>query len=263
MSTRNALRDGRHKVKTTSSIVLVDIPSVETMYTTANAAELVRIKCCNRMGYIPLFTLIISIAQVVCFYAATPSSSKALGLIVPCPPNSWYLVLTNMFAHDDNLHLWVNVASTVVLGILIETRNGFVRIAPIWYLSAFVGTAFQALISTRPIRIVGSSGGVYALLAAFASELTMNWAEIRFRWLFLMVFVIILILEITLVSFDPQPNIAYGAHFVGALYGFSIGLCLVKNWRWRRFEYIIFFAALIFAIGWFATTVALLPRIFE
>lgn len=264
MSTRNAVRENRHKLK---SIVLVDvpiIPSVDTMQKAANTPELVRIKCFDKWRiFIPLFTIAISIAQVVCFYAVQPSSGDKLGLLVPCPPNEWYRTLTNMFAHIDSTHLWVNVGSTLFLGSIIEVRNGFVRIAPIWYLSAFIGTAFQSLISSRPIRILGSSGGVYALLAALLSELIMNWKEIQYRWAYLSLFIIIFTLEIVLVSLDPQPNIAYGAHFFGAFYGFTIGLCLVENWRWRRHEYVVFFLALLCAIGVFATIVGLLPRIFE
>jgi membrane associated rhomboid family serine protease len=234
------------------------------MQKAASTPDLFRIKCFDRwLFFIPLFTIAISIAQVVCFYAIQPSSGHKLGLLVPCPPNQWYRTLTNMFAHIDNTHLWINVGSTLILGSIIEVRNGFIRIAPIWYLSAFVGTAFQSLISSRPVRILGSSGGVYALLAALLSELIMNWKEIRYRWLYLSLFVLIFTLEIVLLSLDPQPNIAYGAHFFGAFYGFTIGLCLVKNWRWRRHEYLVFFLALLCAVGVFVTIVGLLPRIFE
>lgn len=242
---------------------MLEIPSVATMQVVTNAPELIRLRCCNRIAYFPLFTLTIVVAQVSCFYGIAPSSSNILGLLVPCPPGEWYRILSNMFAHADNYHLWVNVGSSIVLGLFLELRNGFVRITPIWYLSAVLGTAFEAIITTRrPIRISGSSGGVYGLLAALVAELVMNWAEIRFRWVLALSFVLVFSLEIALVASDPQPNIAYGAHFFGALQGFSVGLCLVKNWRWRRFEYAIFFAALSFTIVSFATIVALLPRIF-
>lgn len=265
------MRENRHRVKSFSANVstamppatIVHIPTAETMERAARIPELTRVNCCLWTVYVPLFTLAASAAQVACFYAIAPTSSDALGLPVPCPPAQWYRTLTNMFAHSDDAHLWINVGSTLILGSILETRNGFVRIAPIWYLSAFVGTAFHALISDRPVRIVGSSGGVYALLAALLAELVMNWREMRYRWLYLTFFVVVLILEVVLVTVDPQPNVAYGAHFFGALYGFAVGLCVVKNWRWRRFEYVVFFAALLFAMGSLATISALLPRIFE
>lgn len=266
MSTISAVRENRHKVKPIVfvDIPIVNIPSVDTMQKVASTPDLFRVKCFDRwLIFIPLFTIAISIAQVVCFYAIQPSSGYKLGLLVPCPPNQWYRTLTNMFAHIDNTHLWTNVGSTLLLGSIIEVRNGFIRIAPIWYLSAFVGTTFQSLISSRPVRILGSSGGVYALLGALLSELGMNWKEIRYRWLYLSLFVLIFTLEIVLGSLDPQPNIAYGAHFFGAFYGFTIGLCLIKNWRWRRHEYLVFLLALLCAIGAFGTIVGLLPRIFE
>lgn len=61
-----------------------------------------------------------------------------------------------MFAHAGSAHLWINIASTVGVGTFLEIRNGFARIAIIWYTSAVVGTAFQALIASPPVRIVGS-----------------------------------------------------------------------------------------------------------
>ena len=89
---------------------------------------------------------------------------------------------------------------------------------------------------------------MYALLAAFLSELVMNWSEIVFRWLYLALFVLIVGLELVVVSTFPQPNIAYGSHFAGGVYGFALGLCMVRNWRWKRHEYIVLFASASFVL---------------
>ena len=202
-----------------------------------------------------------SIAQLATYYSLDTSGNQ-LGLTVPCPPGEWYRTLTNMFAHSSGFHLWSNVLSTLVIGIALEMRNGFLRVAPIWYVSAVLGTLLQGLISPRPVVILGSSGGVYAILAAFVAELVMNWSELALRWFYVVLVLLVLALELTVVSTVPQSNIAYGAHFGGAAYGFTIGLCLVKNWRWKRHEYCVFFVAFIVAIVVTVVVVALTPRLF-
>ena len=121
--------------------------------------------CPLRPLYVPLFTIFACVAQVVVFYSV---DYKRLSLPVPCPASEWYRLLSNVIVHVDDFHVWSNVLSTVVLATVLEPRSGGWRVFPIWYLSAVLGTVFQALITTRFVFILGSSGGVYALLAAFS-----------------------------------------------------------------------------------------------
>ena len=222
---------------------------------------------CGYRWYPPLFTVLACAAQVACFYASasdalTRARPAELAMKVPLPATEVYRIFSNMLAHMSPLHLWSNVFCTVVLGGVFEAFHGFLRIGIVWYGAAVVGTLIQAqLVFPNPTTIAGSSGGVYGLWMAYVGFLVINWSEVRFRRLLFLTGVVPIVVEGVLAFTDPDPGIAYGAHFSGAVFGGLCSVLVVKNFRWYPHERVIITLSAVIVSGALLALAASTPRL--
>jgi len=222
---------------------------------------------CGYRWYVPVFTVIVCVAQVACFYSAassplTRARPAQFAMEVPLPAAEVYRIFSNMLAHLSPLHLWSNVFCTAVLGGVFEVFHGVWRIGIVWYGAAVVGTLIQAqLVFPLPTIIAGSSGGVYGLWMGYVGFLLINWSEIRCRRLLFLTGTVPIAIEVVLAFVNPDPGVAYGAHFSGAVFGGLCSVLVVKNFRWYPHERMMLTLAAVVVSVTLLSLVASTPRL--
>lgn len=151
-----------------------------------------------------------------------------------------YQVVTHMFMHGGGFHLFFNMFALVMLGPYVESYlqarrflimyfiAGFGALALhmlIWYFefSALDPVTYQRAMLNPNLAVVGASGAVYGVLAAFA----FLFPNVRLMLLFPPIPIKAKWLVLALVGFDlfsgisgTQTGIAHFAHVGGALFGF-------------------------------------------
>lgn len=151
-----------------------------------------------------------------------------------------YQIVTHMFMHGGIAHLFFNMFALVMLGPYVEHFLGGKRFLTlylisgfgalglhvlIWYfeLSQLPAMDFEMLMREKDYGVVGASGAVYGILAAFA----FLFPNTRLMLLFPPIPVKAKYLVLALIAFDlisgisgSRTGIAHFAHVGGALFGF-------------------------------------------
>ena len=151
-----------------------------------------------------------------------------------------YQVVTHMFMHANIGHIFFNMFALVMLGPYVESFLGARRFLTmylvsgfgalglhmlIWYLqlSGLPPQIYSEMMHERGLAVVGASGAVYGVLAAFA----FLFPNTRLMLLFPPIPVKAKWLVLALVAFDffagisgRGTGIAHFAHVGGALFGF-------------------------------------------
>ncbi|MBK7808115.1 MAG: rhomboid family intramembrane serine protease [Saprospiraceae bacterium] len=137
-------------------------------------------------------------------------------------------IITHMFMHADEKHLFFNMLGLYFLGPWVESSLGHKRFLILYLASGFVASIAQ-VIATQGI-IVGASGAVYGVLAAFATmfpnvELMLLFPPIpiKAKYMALGLILIGLFSGVT----GAQAGIGHFAHIGGAVLGFL----LVRFWH--------------------------------
>lgn len=196
---------------------------------------------------IPFHMLLVSLLNITLFY--TISSADTLELMAICVPlraHQWWKLVSNILVHADASHLWGNILITLTAGLVFETIHGTPRTAFLYWIGGVAGSAGELILWAHDDSVkylLGASGALYAVIAAYAAHLAMNWTETPLRKLWLCCVVVTLSAEILIYLYDPVPNLAYAAHGFGAIFGFVTALCTVRNVRVVAFERVVSRAA--------------------
>lgn len=168
----------------------------------------------------------------------------------------WWQVVTHMFMHDNFLHIFFNMYSLVMFGMVVERALGTKKFIIFYLVTGFgavalhtgveflqvqqllrqyPGVAPQAIYNSVP-HVLGASGAVYGVLVAFAmiypqARLTLIFPPITLdaKWWVIIFIGIELLTGIT----GTGMGVAHFAHLGGALFGWL----LIKYWRKRRLLY--------------------------
>ena len=137
-------------------------------------------------------------------------------------------IITHMFMHADERHLLFNMLGLYFLGPWVESSLGPKRFLMMYLLSGFVASIAQMLISQG--AIVGASGAVYGVLAAFATM----FPNMKLMLLFPPIPVKAKYLALGLIALGlfsgftgMQADIGHFAHVGGAICGFI----MVHYWQ--------------------------------
>ncbi|MBR9859756.1 rhomboid family intramembrane serine protease [bacterium] len=148
--------------------------------------------------------------------------------------------ITHMFMHADLWHLFFNMFALFMFGSRLEVSWGPRRFL-IFYIIAGLGAALVHIgfvyyqLSVGDINyypaMLGASGAVYGILAAFAyywpnTQLFILFIPFPVKAKYVILFLVFLELTLGLGNFSGD-NIAHFAHLGGALVGFI----LVKIWN--------------------------------
>ena len=165
----------------------------------------------------------------------------------------WWQPLTHMFMHDGFMHIFFNMYSLVIFGMVVERALGTQKFIWFYLITGFgavllhTGVEFlqvKALIEQHPnvpVQVIydsipgvlGASGAVYGVLVAFAmiypqARLTLIFPPITLdaKWWVIIFIGIELVTGIT----GTQMGVAHFAHLGGSLFGWL----LIRYWRRTR-----------------------------
>jgi membrane associated rhomboid family serine protease len=136
--------------------------------------------------------------------------------------------VTHMFMHADFGHLFFNMLGLYMFGSWVEEIVGPKRFLILYLISGFLASVLQMFMS--PVPILGASGAVYGIIAAFATmfpnaQMMLLFPPIPMKAKYMALIFIGLGLYSGLSG--AQDGIAHFAHVGGAVMGFV----MVKYWK--------------------------------
>ena len=197
----------------------------------------------------PLFILCVSLAELICFiYYSIKAEQRqwitiSSGLVdSPLIYDPWnreqvWRFVSYMFLHAGIEHILGNVFLQLLVGVPLEMVHKSLRVFFV-YLSGVIAGSLASSIFDPLIYLVGASGGVYALLGGYLSNVFLNWNKLAFNALHLLVICLIAGIDLgfsiyrrVLVMPDGPPQVSLAAHFAGGLAGITIGYVVFSNFN--------------------------------
>ncbi|CAH2052745.1 unnamed protein product, partial [Iphiclides podalirius] len=200
--------------------------------------------------------ILISLAEIVLFcYDAAQGKTDATGPIAqifiynPHKREEAWRFLTYMLVHVGVVHLLVNLLVQLFLGVPLEMVHRWWRVVLVYLAGVAAGSLATSLTDPK-VYLAGASGGVYALIAAHIATIIMNWAEMEFAVVQLLVFVLLAAVDVGTAVYDRywgrlQQNIGYVAHLAGAVAGLLVGIGVLRNLEKRKWEKRLWWAAVV------------------
>ncbi|XP_048054391.1 rhomboid-related protein 3 [Megalobrama amblycephala] len=217
----------------------------------------------------PWLMLVITIAEVVVFiyyglqlnrWVLQVSSPYFLKGPLPYHPQlrvqAWRY-LSYIFMHAGIEHLGLNMAMQLLVGVPLEMVHGALRIGLVYVCGVLAGSlAVSVTDMTAPV--VGSSGGVYALVSAHLANVVMVigkslysyngtlrncdlvWSETFSVSAVSVEFGRAVWLRFYPPAFPPCPNPSFVAHLGGVAVGLTLGVVVLQNYEQRLQEQSLF-----------------------
>jgi membrane associated rhomboid family serine protease len=137
-------------------------------------------------------------------------------------------MLTTVFVHSRGFifHILLNMYMLWIFGQLMEQLLGRVRFLALYLISGFAGSVGVLLLAPVNTVVVGASGAVFGLMAAFLviqRRLGGNTNQL----------LILLVINLV-IGFIPGLNIAWQAHVGGLVGGALVGLIYLETRRPRQ-----------------------------
>ncbi|MBN3299101.1 RHBL3 protein, partial [Amia calva] len=186
--------------------------------------------------------------------------------------------LSYVFMHAGIEHLGLNLTLQLLVGVPLEMVHGATRIGLVYVCGVLAGSlAVSVADMTAPV--VGSSGGVYALVSAHLANVVMNWSGMKcqfkvFRMAMALVWMSVefgraVWLRFYPPAFPPCPNPSFVAHLGGVVVGVTLGVVVLRNFEQRLQDQSLFWIFLfvcgvfvLFAVLWNVFAYSLLdPRL--
>lgn len=199
----------------------------------------------------PFLMVLVSIVEMVLFCleavrlggvtAEGPVDTCSILIYNPKRRSEVWRFVSYMFVHIGYVHLCANLLVQLLVGFLLEMVHGWWRILLI-YLSGVIAGSLATSLFDPQVYLGGASGGVYALLAAHLANVVLNWAEMEFAVVRLLILGVLAVLDVGTAiyhrHFSTSPTkVGYTAHLAGAVAGLLIGTLLLRNLRvlaWER-----------------------------
>ena len=212
---------------------------------------------------IPPVTRSLLIINVIMFAATLINEDfmiRTFAMFYPASPLfRWWQPLTHMFMHGGWWHIFFNMYTLVMFGMVVERALGTKKFLILYFVTGLGAVALHTGVEWLDIHrlaasasptaqadildilrspMVGASGAIYGVLVAFAmlypeARMTLIFPPVTLdaKWMVIVFVGIELLTGIT----GTQVHIAHFAHLGGALFGFL----LVWYWRkrgelWRR-----------------------------
>jgi rhomboid-related protein 1/2/3 len=130
--------------------------------------------------------MLVSVIEIVVFVyhllTNPPNSSVPIDSIFIYRPDKkqeiWRFLLY-MLLHAGWFHLTFNLIVQILIGIPLEMVHGSGRIACIYLAGVLAGSLGTSIFDSNAY-LVGSSGGVYALLAAHLANIMLNYSNMEY-----------------------------------------------------------------------------------
>jgi len=177
--------------------------------------------------YLVIINGIIFLIQMMASFSITRLFGLTPALFFKEFPNYIFQPLTYMFLHGGLFHLVFNMFALWMFGTEIEYRWGSRRFLKFYLLCGLSGALFSLVFNySLPVPIVGASGAIYGILAAYWLMFPNRYLLIFFMFPMKVRWAIPLFAVINFLA--AGPNVAHLAHLGGAL----VGLVYIKaDWR--------------------------------
>lgn len=172
------------------------------------------------------------------FAMPTPAGTSPAGFIShgELSEGRWWTVFTHLFVHNDWFHLASNMVCLWLVGRSVIDQLGSRHFGYLYFIGGWVGTALALFGGPRAmeIQLIGASGAVFSIIAAFATlnptysvtEPFRRWLTFRLSVKNVVIAVVFaeLVLEvlgrIPALSRISGPNVSHLCHVGGAVFGF-------------------------------------------
>ncbi|XP_030040174.1 rhomboid-related protein 2 isoform X4 [Manduca sexta] len=200
--------------------------------------------------------ILISLVEIVLFcYDAAQGNTQANGPIAqifiynPHKRQEAWRFVTYMLVHVGVVHLLVNLLVQLFLGVPLEMVHRWWRVTLVYLAGVAAGSLATSLADPK-VYLAGASGGVYALIAAHVATIIMNWAEMEFAIVQLLVFLLLAGVDVGTAVYDRywrhlDQHIGYVAHLAGAVAGLLVGIGVLRNLEKRKWEKRLWWAAVV------------------
>ncbi|KAJ3651119.1 hypothetical protein Zmor_017177 [Zophobas morio] len=201
--------------------------------------------------------VIISCIEIIFFFIdelkETNSTNSATGPMAklfiydPVKRYEFWRYLTYMFVHIGYSHLVYNLVVQIFIGIPLEMVHGWWRVLLIYFAGVIAGSLGTSI--TNPtFKLAGASGGVYSLVTAHIATIIMNWAEMSFPVIQLIIFIIITGGDFSISIYNrywvkEDEQTGYAAHVTGALAGLLVGIVVLRNLKLTKKENVMWWIA--------------------
>ncbi|KAI6227825.1 EF hand and Peptidase S54 domain containing protein [Aphelenchoides besseyi] len=208
----------------------------------------------------PLFMLAISIVQIAVYLYYTFEFGGKFSAIGPVPVHSIFILdphhkaqiwrfFTYMFIHVGYTHLITNVFVQLLLGLPLELVHKLWRLGALYILSVFTGAILVMAVDPN-VYLGGASGGAYGLLSAHVSNLIINWNEMEWHWIRALVLFVLIFTDVGVAVYQRYfaavlNRISYVSHIGGFIAGLLLGVVLLRNVRWKRYETYLWWSCLV------------------
>ncbi|XP_068249397.1 rhomboid-related protein 2-like [Palaemon carinicauda] len=208
----------------------------------------------------PLFMISAMIIEVVVFTYYLVDMGLPMGVSGPAPTYSpliynpfrryeaWRYI-SYALIHSGYMHIINNLIVQTILGVILEMVHGWWRVGFIYLSGVFFGALAHSITSPKTY-LAGASGGVFAVEYAHLGNLLLNWSEMEYRWLQLVIILLFsggdLSFAIYDTYFSPNPsNTGHMAHLGGAVAGILVGIYILRNLEQKRWEKYCWWVALV------------------
>ncbi|KAL3271049.1 hypothetical protein HHI36_021549 [Cryptolaemus montrouzieri] len=213
--------------------------------------------------------IIISLIEIIffCVDEATGKNSTRSGtgpisnifIYDPYERKQVWRFITYMFVHIGPFHLVVNLLVQILLGVPLEMVHKWWRVLLVYFAGVLAGSLGTS-ITDPTVKLAGASGGVYSLITAHIATIFMNWGEMTYPALQLLVYLIVIGADVGTAIYnryvlDVGEHIGYVAHLTGAIAGLLVGLNVLRNLEVTRRERIIWWTSIILYTSLMATAI--------
>lgn len=163
------------------------------------------------------------------------------------------------FILNSVLHLMVNLLVQIMLGIPLEMVHKWWRVLII-YVAGVLAGSLGTSVSDPHVYLAGASGGVYALITAHVATIVMNWSQMEFAVLQLLVFLVVTSVDIGQAIYnryvlETNDQVGYVAHFAGAIAGLLVGINVLRNLEVKTWEKAVWWTSIITYTGLMAAAI--------
>ncbi|XP_027211267.1 rhomboid-related protein 2 isoform X1 [Penaeus vannamei] len=225
-------------------------------------------RCCPP----PFFMVLASLVEIGVFTYYALDMDRPMGASGPAPIYSpliynpyrryeaWRFV-SYALIHSGWLHLVTNLVMQLLFGVLLELVHRWWRIMLVYFAGVLAGSLAHSL--TAPsMYLAGASGGVYSVMYAHAGNLVLNWSEMEYRWIQLIIIIFVSVLDLSYAFYDTYgsatpSNTGHMAHLGGAIAGVLVGVSILRNLQRRRWERVCWWVSFIIYVILVGTAVVL------
>ena len=138
---------------------------------------------------------------------------------------AWWQVITSTFAHEQVLHIGVNMLALYFLGPMLENVLGRTRFLAVYLVSGIAGSAAVMLLADQYSQALGASGSIFGLMGALAVIALKVRGQVQS---------VLMWIGLNLVITFTVPGISWEGHLGGLVGGAVLGTAMAYAPRQHR-----------------------------